>query len=155
MTDGLCSVSYFKYYFEYILKKHETVTVNPSITIYVNKIENRNTFNIKIRYYLELLTHATIKLLGRTTSKINRNENSKNLFHLEVTEALLIHCNIGNSDDEQDLRALYTFVCNKLFSQLLDISPKSFIFLKTFNSEFSNTEVCFTDQHSKPLGIED
>ena len=155
MTDGLCSVSYFKYYFEYILKKHETVTVNPSITIYVNKIENRNTFKIKIRYYLELLTHATIKLLGSTTSKINRNENSKNVFHLEVTEALLIHCNIGNSDDEQDLRALYTFVCNKLFSQLLDISPKSFIFLKTFNSEFSNTEVCFTDQHSKPLGIED
>ena len=50
---------------------------------------------------------------------------------------------------------MYTFVPNKLFGQLLDISPKNFLFLKTFDSEFSYIEVWFTDQNSKPLEIED
>ena len=45
------------------LKKHETVTDNPSIRIYVNNIENRITFKIKRGYYLELLTPETMKLL--------------------------------------------------------------------------------------------
>ena len=42
-----------------------------------------------------------------------------------------------NNDYQQDSRVLYTFVSNKSFSQLLDISPKNFILLKTFESEFS------------------
>ena len=50
------------------LKNHETVTDNPSIRIYVNKIENRITFKIKIGYYLQFLTPETMKLLGRTKS---------------------------------------------------------------------------------------
>ena len=45
-------------------------------------------------------------------------------------------------------------VSNKSFGQLLDISPKNFVFLKTFTSEFSHIEVWFTDQNSKPLEIE-
>ena len=64
-------------------------------------------------------------------------------------------CNIVNNDYQQDSRVLYTFVPNKSFGQLLDISPKNFIFLKTFDSEFSYIEVWFTDQNSKPLEIED
>ena len=75
--------------------------------------------------------------------------------HLEITEVVLIHCNIVNNDYQQDSRVLYTFVPNKSFGQLLDISPKNFIFLKTFDSEFSYIEVWFTDQNSKPLEIED
>ena len=75
--------------------------------------------------------------------------------HLQITEVVLVYCNIVNNNYQQDLRALYTFVPNKLFSQLLDISPKSFIFLKIFNSEFSYIEVWFTDQNSKPIEIED
>ena len=75
--------------------------------------------------------------------------------HLEVTEVVLVHCNIVNNDDQQDSRVLCTFVPNKSFVQLLDISPKSFIFLKTFNSEFSYTEVWLTDQSFKLLEIED
>ena len=50
---------------------------------------------------------------------------------------------------------MYTFVPNKLFGQLLDISPKHFIFLKKFDSELSFSEVWFTDQNSKPLEIQD
>ena len=73
---------------------------------------------------------------------------------LENTEVVLIHCNIVNIDYQQDSGVLYTFVPNKSFYQLLDISPQNFIFSKTFNSEFLYTEVWFTDQNSKPLEIE-
>ena len=133
-----------------ILKKHETVTANPLIRIYVNKIENRITFEIK---NFELLTPETMKLLGSTYSKITKEENGENASHLEITEVLLIHCNIFNNDYQQDSRVQYTFVPNKSFNKLLDILTKNFIFLKTFNSEFSYMEVWFTDQNSKPLEI--
>ena len=56
---------------------------------------------------------------------------------------------------QQELRVLYVFSPNKPFGQLLDISPKNVIFLKTFNSELSYIRVWFTDQNSKPLEIED
>ena len=69
--------------------------------------------------------------------------------HLEITEVVLVHCNIINNNYQQDSIVLYTFFPNKLFGQLLDISPKR------LNSEFSYTEVWFTDQNSKPLDIED
>ena len=75
--------------------------------------------------------------------------------YLEVTEVVLIQWNIVNNVYQQDSRVLYTFVPNKLFDQLLDISPKSFIFLKILNSECFYIEVWFTDQNSKPLEIED
>ena len=69
--------------------------------------------------------------------------------HLKITEVVLVHCNIINNNYQQDSKVLYTFFPNKLFGQLLDISPKS------LNSEFSYIEVWFTDQISKPLEIED
>ena len=75
--------------------------------------------------------------------------------HFEITEIMLVHCNIVNNYYQQDSRVLYTFVPVKSFGQLLGISSKDFIFLKTFNSEFSYIEILFTDQNSKPLEIED
>ena len=86
-----------------------------------------------------------MKLLGSTKSKTNKNENVENVPHLEITEVLSIHCIIVNKDYQQDSRVLYTFVPNKSLSLLLDVSLKNFIFLKTFNSECSYTEVWFTD----------
>ena len=59
-----------------------------------------------------------------------------------------------NNDYQQDSRVFYTFILDKSFGTLLEISPKNFIFLKTFNPEFSYTEVWFTDQNSQPLEIE-
>ena len=56
LPDGSYSVSNIQDYFEYILKKHGENTENPSIRIYVNKIENRITLKIKNGYSLELLT---------------------------------------------------------------------------------------------------
>ena len=78
--------------------------------IYVNKIENRITFKIKNGYSLELLTPETIKLLGSTENKITKDKNGENLRHLEITEVILVHCNIVNSNYQQDSRVLYTFV---------------------------------------------
>ena len=96
-----------------------------------------------------------MKLLGSTENKITKNKNGKNVPHLEITEVVLIHCNIVNNDYQQDSRVLYTFVPNKPFGSLLEISPKSHVFLKTFNSEFQGIRVWFTDQNSQPLEIED
>ena len=82
---------------------------------------------------------------------ITKDENSKNVPQLEITKVVLAQCNFVNNDYWQDVRVLNTFIPNKLFGQLLNISPKNFILLKTFNSEFSYTEVWFTDQNSKTL----
>ena len=117
-------------------------------------MKNRITFRIKTGYYLELLTE-TMKLLGSTKSKINKDKNDENMHHLEITEVVLEHCNVVNNSYQQDSWVLYIFVPNKSFTQLLDISPKHFIFLKTFDSEFSYFEVWFTDQNSELLKIED
>ena len=68
---------------------------------------------------------------------------------------VLIHCNIANNDYQQDSRVLYTFVPNKLFGSLLEISPTNHIILKTFNSEYDKAEVWFTDQNSQPLEMEE
>ena len=149
------SISDIQDYFQYILKNHGENTINPSLRIHVNKIESRITFKIKKGYYLELLTRKTMKLLGSTKSKITKNENGENVPYLEITEVLLVHCITFNNNHQQNSRVLYTFSPNKSFGQLLDISPECFIYLKTFDSEFSYIDVWFTNQNSKPLEMED
>ena len=94
------------------------------------------TLKIKTGYNLELLTPKTMKLLRSTKNEINRDENGENLPHLQINEVELVHSIIVNNDYKQDSRVLYTFIPNKSFGQFLDISSKSFIFLKTFDSEF-------------------
>ena len=96
-----------------------------------------------------------MKLLGSTKNKITKDKNGENVPHLEITEVVLVHCNIVDNDYQQDSRVLYTFVPNKLFGSLLEISPTNHIFLKTFGSEFNEIKVWFTDQNSQPLEIED
>ena len=135
LPDGLYSVSDIQNYFKYILKKHEENTNKPSIQIYINKIENRITFKIKKGYSLELLTPETMKLLGSTENKITEDKNGENVPQLEITEVVLFHCDIVNNDYQQDSRVLHTFVPNKPFGSLFEISPTNHIFLKTFNSE--------------------
>ena len=94
------------------------------------------TFRINPGYYIKLLTPETMKLLRSTKRKIIKNENSENVPYLEITEVVLIHCNVVNNSCRQKLRVLHTFVPSKLFGQLLNISPKNFIFSKPFDSEF-------------------
>ena len=116
--------------------------------IYVNKTENRVTFKIKNGYSLELLTSETIKLLGSTKNKIAKGNNSENVPQVEITEVVLVHCNIVNNDYKQDSRVLYTFVPNKPFGNLLEISLTNHVFLKIFNSEYDKIKVWSTDQNS-------
>ena len=66
LPDGSYSISDIQDYFEFIIKKHETLTENPPIQIYPNKIKNRIVFKKKTGYKLELLTPETMKLLGST-----------------------------------------------------------------------------------------
>ena len=96
-----------------------------------------------------------MKLLGSTENKITKDKNGENVPHLEITEVALVHCDIVNNDYQQDSRVLYTFVPNKPFGSLLEISPTNDIFLKTFNSEYDEIKVWFNDQNSQPLEMED
>ena len=137
------------------MKSHGENTNKPSVQVYVNRIEKRITFTIKKAYSLELLTSETMKLLGSTENKITKDKNGENVPHLEITEVVLVHCNMVNNDYQQDSRVLYTFVPNKPFGSLLEISPTNHIFLKTFKLEYSEIKVWFTDQNSKPLEMED
>ena len=96
-----------------------------------------------------------MKLLGSTKNKITKDKNGENVPYLEITEVVLVHCDIVNNDYQQDSRVLYTFVSNKPFGSLLEISPTNHIFLKTFNSEYDEFKVWFTDQNSQALETED
>ena len=132
LPDGSYSVSDIQDYFEYILKKHAEDIGKPSVQIYVNEIEDRVTFKMKNEYSLELLTLETMKLLGSTKNEITKGKNGENVPHLEITEVVLVHCDIVNNDYQQDPRVSYTFVPNKPFGSLLKISPANYIVLKTY-----------------------
>ena len=78
-----------------------------------------------------------MKSLGSTENKITKDKNGENVPHLEITEVVLVHCNIVNNDYQQGSRVLHTFVPNKPLGSLLEI----YIFLKTFNSEYDEIMV--------------
>ena len=88
----------------------EEKPVNPSISICINKTENKITFKIRKGYYLELLTPETTKLLGKSESKITKDKNGENVSCLEITEVVLMHSNVDNNSYLQNSRVLYTFV---------------------------------------------
>ena len=149
------SVSDVQDYFEYIIKKHEIFADDPPLKRYINKIENKNTFKIMTGYYVKRLTPETMKLLGSTENKITEDKNGENIPYLEITEVIAVHCNIVINNYQRNSRVLYTFIPNKSFGQLSEISPTDYISSKKFNSDFPYIEVWFTDQNSEPLVIED
>ena len=89
-----------------------------------------------------------MKLLSISKSKITKYENGGN-----EPEVALIHCNTVNNDSQRDLRVLDTFVPNKSFCHLLNIFPKNYEILKTFDSEFLYIGVLLTDPNCEPLEI--
>ena len=120
----------FKIILSIFLKNSESVD-DPPIEIFVSKNENRIIFKIKNGYFLELLTPKTMKGLGSTESKITGEKNGENGPHLEVVEVVLIHCNIVDNNYQQNSRILYTYIPNKQFGSLLEMSPPNHLFLKT------------------------
>ena len=121
------SVSDIQDYFEYILNKHGKNTDKPSVQIYVNKIEKRVKFKIKNGYTLELTTPETMELLESTENKITKEKYGENVLNVEITEVVLVHCDLVNNDYQQHSRVLYTFVPNKLFGSLRNFSNKSYL----------------------------
>ena len=136
LPDGSFSVSDIKDCFEYILrKKHGEKTDNPSIKVYVNKIENRITFKMK-RILSQTFNAWNNEITWSNKSKITKDENGKDMPHLDITEVILVHYNIADNNYQQDSRVLYKFVINKSFGQLLDISPRNFVFLQLLTENF-------------------
>ena len=98
LPDGSYSIDDIQDYFEFIIKKYETLTENPPIQIYPNKIKNRIIFKIKNGYKLELLTPETMKLLGSTHKDFDKDKNWENLPKLKIVEVVLVHCNLVKND---------------------------------------------------------
>ena len=154
--DGSNSIADIQDYFRFIIKKDDkTLTENPPVQIYSNKIKNKIIFKIKTGYKLELLTPETITLPGSTKKDIYKDNNGENVPKLESVETILVHCNLIKNDYQHTSKVLFTFVPNKEFGQLINISPHSLIMMNTVNTEFSSVEVWFTDQASKGLEIAD
>ena len=145
----------FKIILNLSLKRYETLTENPPIQIYLNKIKNRIAFKIKTGYKLELLTSETMRLLGCTKKDVDAHKNSENVPKLESVEVVLVHCNLVKNDYQDSSKFLFSFVLKKQFGQLINISPNTLTMMNTVNTEISHIEVWFTDQFSKPLEIED
>ena len=155
MPDGSYSVSDIQDYFEYIIKKHETIADNPPVKIYLNKIKSRIVFKIKARYKLELLTEEAMQLLGSPKKIIENSKDGEIVPSLETVEVVLVYCNLVNNNHEQASKVLFTFVPNKQFGQLITITPHSPTMLKTTIAKFSFIEIWFTDQNNTSLEIED
>ena len=151
LPDSSYSIEDIQDYFEFIIKKHETLTENLPVQIYQNKIKNRIAFKIKTEYKLELLTPETMKLLGGGKKDIDKDKDGKNGRILESVEVVLVHCNLVKNDYQHTSKVFFTFVPNKQFGQLINISPHSLTMMNTVNTEFSFVEVWFTDQVGKAL----
>ena len=125
LPDGSSSISNIQDYFEFIIKKRETLTQNLPIQIYPNKIKTRIVFKIKTGSKSELLTPETMKLLVSTKKDVDSGEN---VPKLESAEVALVHCNLVKNDYQHTSKVLVSFVPNKQFGQL-NISPHSLIMM--------------------------
>ena len=119
------------------------------------QIKSKIELFFKTANKIELLTPEMMKLLGSTIKDIDKDKNGENLPKLESVETILVHCNLIKNDYQHTSKVLFTFVPNKEFGQLINISPHSLIMMNTVNIEFSSVEVWFIDQASKALQIED
>ena len=95
-----------------------------------------------------------MRLLGSTKKDVDADKNSENVPKLESVEVVLVHCNIVKNNYQHTSKVLFSFVLNKQFGPLINISPHS-LMMNTVNTKFSFVEVWFTDQTSKALEIED
>ena len=96
-----------------------------------------------------------MELSGRTKKYVDQDKDREDVPKLESFEVVLVHFDLVNNNYQQASKALLTFVPNKQFGQLINISSHSLTMLSTTNTKFSSIKVWFTDQNSKPLEIED
>ena len=96
-----------------------------------------------------------MKLLWSTKKDVNKDKDGENVPKLESVETVLAHCNLAKNDYQHTSKVLFSFIPNKKFGQLINISPHFVTIMNTVNTEFSFVEVWFTDQAGKSLEIED
>ena len=96
-----------------------------------------------------------MKFLGSEKKDADKDKDRENVPKLQSAEVVLVHCNLVKNDYQHTSKALFTFIPNKQFEQLINISSHSLTMMNTINTEFSFVEVWFTDQVSKALEIED
>ena len=113
LPDGSYSITEIQDYFEFIIQKHKTLTENPPIQIYPNKIKNRIVFRIKTGYKLEMLTPETMRLLTNTKKDVDEDKDGEKVPKLESAEVILVHCNLMKNDYQHTSKVLFTFVPNK------------------------------------------
>ena len=130
------------------------MTENSPIQIYPNEIKNRIIFKIKTGYKLELLTLEKMALLRSTKNDIYKDKNGEKVPKLESVQTILVHCNLIKNYYQYTSKFVFTFVPNKEFGQLINISPHSLIMMNTVNTDFFFVEIWFTNQASKVLEIE-
>ena len=111
-------------------------------------------FKIKDGYKLELRMPETMKLFGNT-KKLIKKTNGENIPSLELAEVVLVQCNLVDYQYQQKSVVSYTFTPDKSYGYLLNVEPSNVMFLKTYNTEFDETIITFTDQNDRPLEIED
>ena len=95
-----------------------------------------------------------MKPIGSTKKDADEVKYGQDVPKLESVEVILVHCNLVNNNYQQISKVLFTFVLNKQFGQLINITTHSLIMLNTTSTEFSSIEAWFTDQNSEPLEIE-
>ena len=113
LPDGSYSITDIQDYFEFIIQKRETLTENPPIQIYPNKIKNRIVFRGKTSYKLEMLTPETIRLLGSTKKDVDEGKDGEKVPKLGSVEVILVHCNVAKSNYQHTSKVLFTFVPSK------------------------------------------
>ena len=112
LPDGSYSIAGIQDYFEYVIKKHETITGNSPVLIHTNETNNRIIFKIKTGYKLELLSKETMRLLGSQTNDIDKDKDGELVPKLESANLVLMLCKV-----------LFTFVPDKTYGQLITVSP--------------------------------
>ena len=130
LFSGRCSRQYLIYH-----KKHETLTNNPPIHAYINRINNRLVFKIKYGFKVELRRPETMKLLAITTKLIDKTKNGENVPSLEV---VFVQFNLVHNRYQRKSEVLNTFTSNKSYAYLLTVEANNLVSLKAYNTEFDN-----------------
>ena len=112
-------------------------------------------FKMKDGYKLELQTPKTMKVFGSTKILIDKMKNWEKVPSLELVEVVLVQCNLVNDQYQQKSEVLYTSTRKKSYAYLLNVEPSNLVFLETYNTEFDEIIITFTDQNGRPLEIGD
>ena len=124
LPDGSYSMSDIQDHIEYIIKKHETITIIPPIHLYIKIINNRLVFKTKDGYKLELQTSQTMKLFCSTKIPIDKTKTGENVPSLDVVEVVLVQCNLADNQYQPKSEVLYPFKPNKSYA-LLNLEPRT------------------------------